>query len=229
MSWREEAKRLAAFSAIDFVEDGDIVGLGSGSTASYAVRELGRKVKEEKLNILGIPTSNEIESLAKISGIPLTDMDSHPVPDIAIDGADQVDQDLQLIKGMGAALVREKIVDSAAKKVIIVVDETKLTNILGLDQIVPIEILQFALGFVKNKLTAMSTVPMLRCDSRNFPLITDNGNYILDVDFGVISDPHSLEREINMIPGVIECGLFLDIADVVCSGGRNGLSILERK
>jgi len=229
MSWREEAKRLAAFSAIDFVKDGDIVGLGSGSTASYAVRELGRRVTDKKLNIFGIPTSNKISSLAKISGIPLTDMDSHPIPDIAIDGADQVDQDLQLIKGMGAALVREKIVDSAAKKVIIVVDETKLTNILGLDQIVPIEILPFALGFVKNKLTTMGAVSKLRCDSRNLPLITDNGNYILDVDFGVISDPHSLECKINMIPGVIECGLFIDIADVVCIGGRNDLSILKRK
>jgi ribose 5-phosphate isomerase A len=229
MSWREEAKRLAAFSAIDFVKDGDIVGLGSGSTASYAVRELGRRVTEEKLNILGIPTSNKIESLAEISGIPLTDIDSNPTPDIAIDGADQVDQDLQLIKGMGAALVREKVVDSAAKKVIIVVDETKLTNMLGLDQVVPIEILQFSLGFVKNKLTTMGTIPILRRDSRNLPLITDNGNYILDVDFGMISDPHSLEHKINMIPGVIDCGLFLDIADVVCIGRRNDHSVLKRK
>lgn len=229
MSWREEAKKLAALSAIDFVNDGDIIGLGSGSTASYAVSELGRRVMEEKLNVLGIPTSIKTESLAKISGIPLTDMDSHPIPDIAIDGADQVDQDLQLIKGMGAALAREKVVDSAAKKVIIVVDETKLTSKLGLDQMVPIEILQFALGFVKNKLTAMSTVPLLRRDSKNLPLITDNGNYVLDVNFGVISDPYSLERQIKMMPGVIECGLFLDIADVVCIGGRNDISILERR
>jgi len=229
MSWIEEAKKLAAFSAVDFVKDGDIVGLGSGSTASYAVSELGRRVTEEKLNILGIPTSIKTESLAKTSGIPLTDLDSNPIPDIAIDGADQVDQGLQLIKGMGAALVREKVVDSAAKKVIIVVDETKLTSKLGLDQIVPIEIISFALGFVKNKLTAMGTVPVLRHDSKNLPLITDNGNYLLDVNFGVISDPYSLEHKINMIPGVIECGLFLDIADVVCIGGRNDLSILERK
>lgn len=229
MSWREEAKRKAALLAIDFVEDGDIVGLGSGSTASYAVRELGRRVTEEKLNILGIPTSIKTESLAKTSGIPLTDMNSYPIPDIALDGADQVDQDLQMIKGMGAALVREKVVDSAAKKVVIVVDETKLTKKLGLDQSVPIEILQFALGFVNNELTSMGTVPILRHNSKNLPLITDNGNYILDVDFGAISDPHSLEHKINMIPGVIECGLFLDIADVVCIGGKNDLSILESK
>jgi len=229
MSWREEAKRLAALSAINFVKDRDIVGLGSGSTASYAIVELGRKVTEEKLNILGIPTSIKTESLAKLSGIPLTDLDSHPIPDIAIDGADQVDHDLQLIKGMGAALTREKVVDSAAKRVIIVVDETKLTSKLGLDQIVPIEILKFATGFVKNKLSAMATIPILRLDSKNKPLITDNGNYILDVNFGVISDPRSLEHKINMIAGVIECGLFLDIADIVCIGGRKGVSILERK
>ncbi len=229
MSWREEAKKLAALSALDFVKDGDIVGLGSGSTASYAIIELGRKVIEEKLNILGIPTSIKTETLASVNGIPLTNMDSHPILDIAIDGADQVDHDLQLIKGMGAALTREKIVASAAKKVIIVVDETKLTSKLGLDQVVPVEVLQFAIGFVKNKLSAMGTFPVLRLYSNNLPLITDNGNYILDVNFGVINDPHSLEHKINMIPGVVDCGLFLDIADIVCVGGPKGLSILERK
>ena len=229
MSWREEAKRLAALSAVDFVKDGDIVGLGSGSTASYAIVELGRKVIEEKLDVLCIPTSIKTESLASVSRIPLTDMDHHPILDVTIDGADQVDHDLQLIKGMGAALTREKIVASASEKVIIVVDETKLTSKLGLDQVVPIEVLQFAIGFLKNKLSAMGTLPVLRIASNGVPVITDNGNYILDVNFGVISDPHSLEHKIKMMPGVVECGLFLDIADVVCVGGRKGLLILERK
>lgn len=229
MSWREEAKRIAALSAVDFVKDGDIVGLGSGSTASYAIVELGRKVIEEKLDILGIPTSIKTESLATVSGIPLTDMDFHPILDVTIDGADQVDHDLQLIKGMGAALTREKVVASAAKKVIIVIDETKLTSKLGLDQFVPVEVLQFAIGFIKNKLSGMGALPVLRLNSNDLPLITDNGNYILDVNFGVISDPLSLEQKIKMMPGVVECGLFVDIADVVCVGGRKGLSILERK
>ncbi|MFQ6074984.1 MAG: ribose-5-phosphate isomerase RpiA [Candidatus Bathyarchaeia archaeon] len=227
MGWREEAKKRAAKEAVKHVKDGDVVGLGTGSTAAYAIEEIGERISRERLSLLGIPTSNRTKALAVECGIPITTLEERPSPDIAIDGADQVDPRLNLIKGMGAALTREKVVDTAAKTLIIVVDETKLTDGLGSNQAVPIEVLPFALGYVVKELKKMGGKPHLRSLGGK-TLVTDNGNVIVDVDFGPIPDPERLETEIKLIPGVIENGLFVRVVDVVYVGCREGLKKLER-
>lgn len=227
MSWREEAKRRAALASVKHVKDGNVIGLGTGSTVLYAILEIGRMVREGGLNVLGIPTSEKTKSIAVNSGVPLTTLDEHPSPDIAIDGADQVDEELNMIKGLGAALTREKILDSAAKLLVIVVDETKLTKKLGLKQVVPVEVLPFAIPPVSNALREMGGKPILRTFGSEGKLVeTDNGNFIVDVDFGPIDDPEGLEKEIKMIPGIIECGLFLGMADIVYVGYRKGVKKL---
>lgn len=229
LSWREEAKRRAALASVKHVKDGDVVGLGTGSTVLYAILEIGRMVREKGLNVLGIPTSEKTRSIAVNSGIPLTTLDEHPRPDVAIDGADQVDEELNMIKGLGAALTREKILDSASKLLVIVVDETKLTKKLGLKQVVPVEVLPFAITPVSDTLRKMGGKPILRTVESEGKLVqTDNGNFIVDVDFGPIDDPAGLEKEIKMIPGVIECGLFLGMADIVYVGYRKGVKKLEK-
>jgi len=229
LSWREEAKRKAAIAAVKHVKDGDVVGLGTGSTVLYAILEIGRMVREGGLDIIGIPTSEKTNSIAVDAGIPLTTLDEYPQPDIAIDGADQVDGELNMIKGLGAALTREKVLDSAAKLLVIVVDETKLTDKLGLEQVVPVEVLPFAVTPVSKALRKIGGKPILRAsDSEGKPVQTDNGNFIVDVDFGPIEHPTVLEKEINMILGVIECGLFLGMADVVYVGCKDGVKKLEK-
>ncbi len=229
MSWREEAKRRAAIAAVKHVKDGFVVGLGTGSTVLYAILEIGRMVREGGQDIVGIPTSEKTKSIAIDAGIPLTTLDEHPQPDIAIDGADQVDGKLNMIKGLGAALTREKVLESAAKLLVIVVDETKLTNKLGLGQVVPVEVLPFAVTPVSKALRRMGGKPILRVsNSEGKPIKTDNGNFIVDVDFGPIDQPRVLEKEIHMIPGVIECGLFLGMADVVYVGCKDGVKKLEK-
>ena len=220
MGWREEAKRRAALEAVKLVEDGQVVGLGTGSTAYYAIEEMGRRVREEGLNILGVSTSNQSTSLARDFGIPLTSLNEHPRLDIAIDGADQVDPGLNLIKGMGGALTREKVVDGVAKSLVIVVDETKLTERLGLNQVVPVEVLPFAQRVVTRRIREVGGKPAIRCLANKHPFVTDNGNHVVDVDFGEIENGESLEREVKMIPGVIEVGLFINMAHLVCVGYR---------
>ena len=227
MGWREDAKRRAALASVKHVKDGDVVGLGTGSTVLYAILEIGRMVKEEGLDVLGIPTSEETKSIAVNSGIPLTKLDEHPEPDVAIDGADQVDEELNMIKGLGAALAREKVLDSVSKLLVIVVDETKLTKKLGLNQVVPVEVLPFAITPVSDTLREMGGKPILRRFESEV-IQTDNGNLIVDVDFGPIDDPRVLEKEIKMIPGVIECGLFLEMADIVYVGCRSGVKKLGK-
>jgi len=227
LSWREEAKRKAALASVKHVKDGDIVGLGTGSTVLYAILEIGRMVRERGLDVLGIPTSEETKSIAVNSGIPLTKLDEHPEPDVAIDGADQVDEELNMIKGLGAALAREKVLDSVSKLLVIVVDETKLTKKLGLNQVVPVEVLPFAITPVSDTLREMGGKPILRRFESKV-IQTDNGNFIVDVDLGPIDDPRVLEKEIKMIPGVIECGLFLGMADIVYVGCRSGVKKLGK-
>ncbi|MCJ7614345.1 ribose 5-phosphate isomerase A, partial [Candidatus Bathyarchaeota archaeon] len=148
MSWREEAKKRVAFEAVRHVEDGFVVGLGSGSTAAYVIQDIGRLIRQDGLQVLGVPSSSQAMLLAVRSGIPLTTLDEHPSLDLAIDGADEVDKKLNMIKGGGGALMREKIVASAAKKVVIVADETKLVEKLGTTFRVPVEVLPFALATV---------------------------------------------------------------------------------
>ena len=225
--WREDAKRAAVEQALKRIRDGQIVGLGSGSTAAYAIRELGKRIATEGLNVLGIPTSYQSMFLAIESGIKLTTLNENPEIDIAIDGADQVSRDLNLIKGGGAALTREKIIDSAAKDLLIVVDETKIAAIL--DHPVPLEIFPIALQTTSKRIQQLGGKPILRQSlGKVGPVITDNNNFIIDVDFGVIKEPGNLENKLKTIPGIVETGLFLDMATEVYVGNKTTVHVLRK-
>lgn len=219
MGWEEAAKRRAALKAAKHVEDGFVLGLGTGSTAAFAIREVGRRVREEGLQVLGVPTSNQAFLLAVECGIRVTTLYEHPQLDLDIDGADQIDPKLNIIKGAGGALTREKVVASASKKLIIVADETKLSDFLGKDQGLPVEVLPFALPIVEREIKEIGGEPVLRArKDGSGPYLTDNGNYILDVNFGVIADPPDLASELKAVPGVIETGLFIGMAQMAYIG-----------
>jgi ribose 5-phosphate isomerase A len=201
------AKRVAGYRAAGEVRDGMVVGLGTGSTVFFAMERLGERITEEGLSIAGVPTSYQAAMRARRYGIPLTDLDEHPELDLAIDGADQVDPLFRLIKGRGAALLREKCVCDAAREVLIVVDPSKMVETL--DASVPVEVLPFAAGTIFRRLEALGADAVLREGVRkDGPVITDNGNFIIDCGFGAITDPGRLEVEIGSIPGVMGCGLF---------------------
>jgi len=228
VSWREEAKRRIALEAVKHVEDGFVVGLGSGSTAAYVIEEIGRQILKEGLRVMAVPSSSQAMMLAVRSGVPLTTLDEHPVLDLAIDGADEVDEKLDMIKGGGGALTREKIVASAAKQVVIVADETKLVEKLGSFR-VPVEVLPFALASATAGIKELDGKPFLReSNGKVGAVVTDNGNYILDVDFGLIDDAEELNQRLKLIPGVIETGLFIGMADIVYLGKPDGIVKLEK-
>jgi ribose 5-phosphate isomerase A len=236
LSWREDAKQRASLEAARLVKDGQIVGLGSGSTIYYLIEELGRRIRQEGLRIRCIPTSKQTESLARTCKINLTTLNEHPQIDIAIDGADQVDSNLDLIKGKGGALTREKIVDSIARRLVIVVDETKLTDKLGLMQPVPIEVMPFALKPVTNIIKNIGGEPTIRLGTRTVSSTiteqyfkTDNGNIIIDAEFGEIKAPAKMERKIKMIPGVIDNGLFVNMAHRVYVGTNSGVKKIDKE
>lgn len=204
MDWVEEAKKGAAVKAVGYVKDSMVVGLGTGSTVEYMLRELASRIKKKKLTIKGgIPSSVKTEKLARRLGIPLTSLDSHPKIDLTIDGADEANlDDFTLIKGGGGALAREKIIASAAKKFIVAVDESKLVKTLGVFP-VPIEVIPFAKAYVIRELKSLGGRPKVREGFR-----TDNGNIILDTKFPGIRNPEELEFLLNNIPGVVENGIF---------------------
>jgi len=213
-------KQRAALEAVRHVKDGYIVGLGSGSTAAYAIEAIGKRIEEENLHIMGIPTSYQAFLLAVECKIPITTLDEHPVIDVTIDGADQLTPELFLIKGGGAALAREKIVASASKLNVIIVDDAKKVKLLGeKNQFVPIEVLPFALPIVKETIVAMGGRPMVREGKGKLgPTITDNGNAIIDAYFGEIVNPAELAVKVKMIPGVVETGFFIGLTDIVYVG-----------
>ncbi len=225
-----EQKQKAALAAVNHVKDDFIVGLGSGSTAAIAINALGERIKTEGLHIGGIPTSYQTFLLAVESGIPITTLDEHPIIDVTIDGADQLTPELLLIKGGGAALAREKIVASSSKQNIIIADEKKKVDFLGKNnQFVPIEVLPFALSPVKRQLFEMGGKPVVREGVRKLgPVITDNGNVVLDVVFGEIRNPAELQLKIKMIPGVVEVGLFVGLTDLAYIGTSCGLEKIVR-
>jgi len=230
VDWREGAKKRAALEAVKHVRDGFIIGLGSGTTAAYAVQEVGEKIQRKGLRILGVPTSNQALMLAVSCGIRITTLDEHPQLDLTIDGADQIDRDLNLIKGMGGALMREKIVASASKQLIIVADETKLTEKLGKNHPIPVEVLPFALPTVMAKVRKLGGKPVLReAKEKVGPAVTDNGNFILDIKFGPVSAPGELDLKLKLVPGVLETGLFVGMANVVYVGGRTTVQRLARE
>lgn len=230
MNGKEEIKRKVAIESVKLIKDGQIVGLGTGSTAKYMIDELGRRVREEGLQILGIPTSLWTSKRAKKNKIPLTTLDENPKLDIAIDGADQVDPELNLIKGLGGALTREKIIDTAAEELVIIIDESKLVEKLGVNQVVPIEIIPIALAPVIEKLRKLGGKTKVRSVKDTGDLfMTDNGNYIVDVAFGAITNGKILETKINIIPGVVENGLFIGITKIVFVGYKNRVDRIEKK
>ena len=227
----DAAKRNAAYAAAEHVKDGMVVGLGSGTTAAYAIIALGERKKHESLQILGIPSSYQAFQLAVLNGIPVTTLEEHPIIDVNIDGADQIDPQLNLIKGMGAALAREKIVAASSLHNIFIADEKKKVTALGEgNHPVPIEVIPFAIALVQHRIQALGGSPLLReTKGKLGPVISDNGNAIMDATFGVINDPAVLEHQLKMIPGVVETGLFIGLTDIVYLGTDSAVKKLERK
>ena len=212
----ENEKEAAARASIRFVRDGNIVGLGTGSTAAYAVRFLGERV-QAGLKIRGIPTSVHTREVATSLGIPLTTLDEFQRIDVTIDGADEVDPQLQLIKGGGGAFLREKIIASASRQLVIVADSSKQVSMLGKAP-VPVEVVPFAQALVAKEVAALGATVELRHDPAGKIWVTDEGHHILDCTFGQIPDPPGLARKLESIPGLLGHGLFIDMASVVLIG-----------
>ncbi len=227
----EDEKKNAALEAIKHIKDNSVVGLGSGSTASYAIEALGDRIKREKLRLLAVPTSYQAFLLAVRCGITITTLEEHTSIDLTIDGADQIDSKLNLIKGMGAALSREKIVASVSKLNITIADKKKKVSMLGENNHpIPIETLPFAIASVKQKIEKNGGTPTLREGKGKLgPVITDNGNAIIDAVFGVIDNPEKLEKKLKMIPGVVETGLFIGLANIAYIGNASTVEKIEKK
>lgn len=219
----DQEKELAARASLQFVSDGDVVGLGSGSTAAYAVRFLGERVRTG-LKIRGVSTSVQTQNLAACAGIPLTTLEQVQQIDVTIDGADEFDRELRLIKGGGGALLREKIVASATRLQIIIADSSKQVIVLGKFPL-PVEVIRFAERLVSKKISALGATVRLRKDKAEEPFITEQGHHILDCHFGQIPDPSALAHTLSEIPGVVEHGLFINLVDVVLLG--KGSEVLE--
>ena len=222
-----ERQRRAAECAVCYVESGMVVGLGSGTTAAFAVRRIGHLLRVGRLQgILGIPTSQTVEALAREQGIPLTTLDEHPEVDVTIDGADEVDTALRLVKGGGGALLREKIVARASRCEIIVVDDRKLVPRLGTRVPLPVEVVRFGWTLTARALAELGAEVARRLRGGE-PFVTDEGHFIIDCWFGPIDDPAALAAAIEAIPGVVDHGLFLGLADLVIVAAPEGLRLLR--
>jgi ribose 5-phosphate isomerase A len=215
----DQEKQAAARAAAELVESGSIVGLGSGSTATYAIRFLGQRVREG-LKIVGIPTSQKTKQLAEQLGIPLSTLDEHPQIDIDIDGADEIDPQLNLIKGGGGALLREKIVASASRRFVAVGDSSKQVAHLGKFPL-PVEVIPFAQSLISKRIAGLGAQVSLR--GAGNPYVTDEGHHILDCTFGEIADPAALAEKLRAIPGVVEHGLFIGLAEMALIGKDRGV------
>jgi ribose 5-phosphate isomerase A len=220
----EAEKEAAGRAAAELVRDGDVVGLGTGSTAYFAIVALGERVKAG-LKIIGIPTSEQTAELARAVGIRLTTLDEHPEIDITIDGADEIDPALNLIKGGGGALLREKVVASASKKMVVVADSGKMVPVLGKFPL-PVEIISLARTVIEKKIASLGATPKLRTFGDGSAYITDNGNQILDCSFRTIADPGALARALSDMPGVVEHGLFIGLASLALVGKGNSVKEL---
>lgn len=221
-------KRQAAERAVEQVQSGMVIGLGSGSTAIWALRRIAELYQSDTLrDIVGIPTSEIIEQEARTLGIPLTTLEAHPVIDLTIDGADEVDPHLNVIKGGGGALLREKIVAQASRREIIVVDESKLSDQLGIHWAVPVEVIAFGWRSQQTFLESLGAQVVLR-QRDGQTRITDQGNVILDSHFGPITDPERLGAQIKARTGVVEHGLFLGMVSEVIVASSTGIRSLKR-
>jgi len=222
----DQEKEAAARASLHYVKDGQVVGLGTGSTAAYFIKLLGEKVKGG-LRIKGIPTSVRSRDLAQSLDIPLTTLDECQEIDVTVDGADEVDPQLRLIKGGGGALLREKIVASATRTMVVVADASKQVQRLGRFPL-PVEVIRFAQALVAKRIAAMGAQVELRLKPDKTPYVTDENNNILDCRFGVIQDADRLARELSQMPGVVEHGLFIGMASVALFARGNEIVELRR-
>jgi ribose 5-phosphate isomerase A len=218
-------KLQAARKAVEFIEDGMVLGLGTGSTTRLAVDEIGKLVKDG-YRLVGVPTSIETERQARSLNIPLTTLEEAGELDLTIDGADEVDPRFRLIKGLGGALLREKMVAHYSKREIIIVDSSKIVDVLGVKTPLPVEVVQFGHRRTKAALEELGCVASLRGGDR--PFVTDNGNFIYDCKFNAIVDPERMDCDISSIPGVVENGLFIGLATSVIVGTEGGAVLRER-
>lgn len=232
---QDELKKLAADKAVDYVKSGMVLGLGTGSTSAFVVDKIGQLLKSGELkDIVGIPTSKRTEEQAKSLNIPLTTLDDRPLLDLAIDGADEVDPELNLVKGRGGALLREKMVETASKSFVVVADESKLVSGLGGSKLaMPVEVVQFCWKY--NLVRLQELFKELDCEAKlretenGKPYITDNFNYIIDLYFETpIKDGVAAGTEIGKLEGVVEHGLFLDMATAVIIAGKTGVEVKSK-
>jgi ribose 5-phosphate isomerase A len=231
MSWKIEAKKRAATKAVEHIESGMILGIGSGTTTAEAIKIIGEKLKEGEIkNIKGVPTSYQSIQEAVKSRIPLTTLDEYPFLDLGIDGADQIDPSLNAVKGHGGAMLREKIVAACCKKYILIADDTKLTNVLGTQQEIYLEVHPFAITPVLKKILSMGAKASVRQAANKLgPVVTDNGNNIIDALFGPIENPRRLNRKLHSVQGLIETGLFIGYADLAYIGTKLDVKKMEPK
>jgi ribose 5-phosphate isomerase A len=228
----DQYKRQAAEHAIALVEDGMALGLGTGSTAAYFVDRIGQRVKQG-LKVVCVPTSETTRAQAERLAIPLVDLDRRPSLDLTIDGADEIDPQLRLIKGGGGALLREKIVAVASGRMVVIADHSKRVATLGAFPL-PVEVVRFGLAATHNLVEAQAAKAgctgriALRLKPDGEPFFSDSGHYILDCAFGRIAEPEALDAALKQVPGVVENGLFLDIADAAIVAGPSGIVLLER-
>jgi ribose 5-phosphate isomerase A len=225
----DELKRQAGIHAADQVLSGMIVGLGHGSTAIHAVRRIAERLNTGDLRgVLGIPCSAQVEKEALALGIPLTTLEQHPVIDLTIDGADEVDPQLELIKGGGGALTREKIVAQASRQEIIIVDSSKLVPALGTGWAIPVEVIPFGYGSQQAFLEGLGAAVKVRQKADGTPFITDQGNFILDARFGPLADPAAVAAILKARTGIVEHGLFIGLATQVIVADASGIRVMKR-
>ena len=224
------AKEAAGREASKFVENGQVVGLGTGTTIESFLVAIAERIEKEDLDIRGVPTSKATAERAEELGIPLSSLDQDPVLDLAVDGADEVDGAFRLIKGGGGALLREKIVANSAQKVIIVIGEGKRVETLGLTFMLPVEVIPFGNQVTEMQIADLGCQPFLRTLENGDPFVTDNGNYIFDCQFeDGIEDPDDTHSKLSQLPGVAENGIFIDLCDVVVEGLDGGETFVEEK
>lgn len=229
MATQDELKQRAAFRAVDFVESGMVLGLGTGSTVKFALERIAERIQTAGLqNIVGIPSSDRTEKLARQLGIPLGDLETHPAIDLTIDGADEVDPDLNLIKGGGGALLLEKILAQASRRNIIIVDASKLASELGTKWAVPVEVVALARRTEQDFLESIGGSVTLRIKENGTPFLTNQRNLILDAHFGPIANPSELASRLNERAGIVEHGLFIGLASDVIVAAKDDIRHLQR-
>jgi len=226
---QDACKKAAAEAAAALVEDGMVVGLGTGSTAAFFIAALGHRLAENRLRVTGIPTSDHTDQLAREAGIPLSSFAEHSEIDLTVDGADEIEPGtLFLIKGHGGALLREKIVAAASRRMVVIADETKLVDRLGSLVSVPVEIVRFGWQATAKSLAKIGGKPSLRMGKGNTPYLTDGGNFIMDCAFGPMGDPKEIAHHLDHVVGLVEHGLFLKYASEAIVGTRDGVKTYRK-